>query len=146
MVRRFDVQYRGKKAVFIDDYAHHPAELKAAITSVKELYQGRKVTGVFQPHLFTRTRDFTSEFAQSLDLLDEIILLDIYPAREEPIPGITSESILKLMRNTNRRLCSKDELIEIIKKENIDVLITMGAGDIDRLVPNITKILTDRGL
>jgi len=146
VVRRFDVQYRGKKAVYIDDYAHHPAELKAAITSVKELYQGRKVTGVFQPHLFTRTRDFTSEFAQSLDLLDEVILLDIYPAREEPIPGVTSESILRLMQNTNRRLCSRDELKEIIKREDIDILITMGAGDIDRLVPVITKILTDRGL
>jgi len=146
VVRRFDVQYRGKKAVYIDDYAHHPAELKAAITSVKELYPGRKVIGVFQPHLFTRTRDFTYEFAQSLDLLDEIILLDIYPAREEPIPGITSESILKRMQNTNRKLCSKDELKEILKKEDIDILITMGAGDIDRLVPDITKILTDRGL
>lgn len=146
VVRRFDVQYRGKKAVYIDDYAHHPEELRAAITSVKDLYKGRKVTGVFQPHLFTRTRDFTKEFAQSLDLLDEIILLDIYPAREEPIPGVTSSSILNLMKNPNRRLCSKEALLEIVKKEDIDILMTMGAGDIDRLVPNIVEILTDRSL
>ncbi len=146
VVRRFDVQYRGKKAVYIDDYAHHPEELRAAITSVKDLYKGRKVTGVFQPHLFTRTRDFTKEFAQSLDLLDEIILLDIYPAREEPIPGVTSSSILNLMKNPNKRLCSKEQVKEIVKTEDIDILISMGAGDIDRLVPEIVKILTERNL
>jgi UDP-N-acetylmuramate--alanine ligase len=146
VVRRFDVQYRGKKAVYIDDYAHHPEELRAAITSVKDLYKGRKVTGVFQPHLFTRTRDFTKEFAQSLDLLDEIILLDIYPAREEPIPGVTSSSILNLIKNPNKRLCSKEQVKEIVKTEDIDILISMGAGDIDHLVPEIVKILTERNL
>jgi len=146
VVRRFDVQYRGRKAVYIDDYAHHPEELRAAITSVKDLYKARKVTGVFQPHLFTRTRDFTNEFAQSLDLLDEIILLDIYPAREEPIPGVTSSSILDLMKNPNKRLCSKEQVKEIVKTDDIDILISMGAGDIDRLVPEIVKILTKRNL
>jgi UDP-N-acetylmuramate--alanine ligase len=146
VVRRFDIQYRGKSAVYIDDYAHHPEELRAAITSVKDLYKGRKVTGIFQPHLFTRTRDFTYEFAQSLDLLDEVLLLDIYPAREEPIPGVTSASILNLMECPSKRLCSKEALLEIIKKDEIDILLSMGAGDIDRLVPEIVKILTDRKL
>jgi UDP-N-acetylmuramate--alanine ligase len=146
VVRRFDVQYRGKKTVYIDDYAHHPEELKAAITSVKDLFKGRKVTGIFQPHLFTRTRDFTMEFAQSLDLLDEVLLLDIYPAREEPIPGVTSASIFSLMKCPSKRLCSKDELLEIIKKDELDILVSMGAGDIDRLVPEIVNILTDRNL
>lgn len=146
VVRRFDVQYRGKKTVYIDDYAHHPEELRAAITSVKDLYKGRKVTGIFQPHLFTRTRDFTKEFAQSLDLLDEVLLLDIYPAREEPIPGVTSSSILDLMKNPSKRLCSKADLFEVVKNDNIDILMTMGAGDIDRLVPEFVNILTDRKL
>ncbi len=146
VVRRFDVQYRGKKVVYIDDYAHHPEELRAAITSVKDLYKDRKVTGIFQPHLFTRTRDFTKEFAQSLDLLDEVLLLDIYPAREEPIQGVTSTSILDLMKCPNKRLCSKERLIEIIRNDELDILISMGAGDIDRLVPEIVNILTDRKL
>ncbi len=146
VVRRFDVQYRGTKVVYIDDYAHHPEELRAAITSVKDLFKGRKVTGIFQPHLFSRTRDFTGEFAQSLDLLDEVLLLDIYPAREEPILGVTSASILNLMECPNKRLCSKEGVLEAIKKDNIDILISMGAGDIDRLVPEIVNILTDRML
>jgi len=146
VVRRFDVQYRGMKVVYIDDYAHHPEELRAAITSVKDLYKGRKVTGIFQPHLFTRTRDFTKEFAQSLDLLDEVLLLDIYPAREEPIQGVTSTSVLDLMKCPNKKLCSKEGLLEIIRNEELDILISMGAGDIDRLVPEIVNILTDRKL
>jgi len=146
VVRRFDVQYRGKKVVYIDDYAHHPEELRAAITSVKDLFKGRRVAGIFQPHLFTRTQDFTREFAQSLDLLDEVLLLDIYPAREEPIPGVTSTSILNLMDCPNKRLCSKEELLDVIKKDDFDILISMGAGDIDRLVPEIVNILTDRKL
>lgn len=146
VVRRFDVQYRGKKVIYIDDYAHHPEELRAAIISVREMYPGRKVAGIFQPHLFTRTRDFTWEFAQSLDLLDKVYLLDIYPAREEPIPGVTSNSILKLMECPDKGIYSKDDLLDKLKVDNIDILVSMGAGDIDKLVPKIVKILTDRGL
>lgn len=146
VVRRFDVRYRGNKAVYIDDYAHHPEELRAAITSVKEMFTGRKVSGIFQPHLFTRTRDFTKEFAQSLDLLDKIYLLDIYPAREEPIPGITSNSILNLMKCSDKKIYSKEELLNQIKTDDIDVIVSMGAGDIDKLVPEIVKILTKREL
>ncbi len=146
VVRRFDVQYRGTKAVYIDDYAHHPEELKATITSVQEMYPARRVAGIFQPHLFTRTRDFTKEFAQSLDLLDKVYLLDIYPAREKPIPGVTSESILSLMKCPDKRIYSKDDLLNQLKVDDIDILVTMGAGDIDRLVPKIVKILTDREL
>ena len=144
--RRFDVRYRGKKVVYIDDYAHHPEELRAAITSVKEMFPHRTVAGIFQPHLYTRTRDFMHEFAQSLDLLDRIYLLDIYPAREEPIPGVTSNSILGLMKNQNKSLLAKEELIERLKVDDLDILITMGAGDIDKMAPTIVKILEDRGL
>lgn len=146
VVRRFDIQYRGKRVVYIDDYAHHPEELRAAITSVREMFPGRKVSGIFQPHLFSRTRDFTEEFAQSLDLLDKVYLLEIYPAREEPIPGVTSNSILSLMKCPDKAIYSKEELINKIRIDDIDVLVTMGAGDIDKLVPEIAKILTDRGL
>jgi len=146
VVRRFDVQYRGKKVVYIDDYAHHPEELRAAITSVRELFPGRKVAGVFQPHLFTRTRDFMWEFAQSLDLLNKVYLLEVYPAREEPIQGVTSNSILNLMKCPDKGIYSKSELLSKIMVDNIDVLVTMGAGDIDTLVPEIVKILTDREL
>ena len=146
VVRRFDVRYRGNKVVYIDDYAHHPEELRAAITSVKEMFPVRKISGIFQPHLFTRTRDFTKEFAQSLDLLDKVYLLDIYPAREEPIPGITSNSILNLMECPDKKIYSKEELLNQIKTDDIDVIVSMGAGDIDKLVPEIEKILTNRQL
>jgi UDP-N-acetylmuramate--alanine ligase len=146
VVRRFDVQYRGKKAVYIDDYAHHPEELRAAIISVMEMYPDRRVAGIFQPHLFTRTRDFMREFAESLDILDKVYLLDIYPARELPIPGITSNSILKLMECPNKGIYTKEELISALKTDDIDILVTMGAGDIDKLVPEIVEILTSREL
>lgn len=144
VVRRFDVRYRGKKMIYIDDYAHHPEELRAAIVSVMEMYPDRKISGIFQPHLFTRTRDFMGEFAESLDILDRVYLLDIYPARELPIPGITSNSILRLMECSDKGVYSKEELINRLKVDDIDVLVTMGAGDIDKLVPEIVKILTDR--
>jgi len=144
VIRRFDVRYRGEKVVYIDDYAHHPEELRAAIISVMEMYPGRKVAGIFQPHLFTRTRDFMYEFAESLDILDKLYLLDIYPAREEPIPGITSNSILNLMKSADKRIYSKEELINSLKVDDLDVLVSMGAGDIDKLVPEIVKILTVR--
>ncbi|MFP4023754.1 MAG: UDP-N-acetylmuramate--L-alanine ligase [Thiohalospira sp.] len=138
--RRFDYQVNRKDFVYIDDYAHHPEELKASITSVKELFKDKKVTGIFQPHLYSRTRDFAQEFAQSLDLLDEIILLDIYPAREEPIPRVTSEIIFDKIKNPEKVLCTKNNVIEILKERKPEVLITLGAGDIDELVQPIKKM------
>jgi len=142
--RRFDFLIKTDKLVLIDDYAHHPQELAASITSVKELYPDRKVTGVFQPHLYTRTRDFAAEFAKSLSLLDELILLDIYPAREEPIDGVTSDVIFKDV-TCPKILCKKDELLSLLEKKNdIEVLLTIGAGDIDRLLVPIKEILEKR--
>lgn len=138
--RRFDYQIHRKDFVYIDDYAHHPEELKAAILSVKELFKDKKVTGIFQPHLYSRTRDFADEFAQSLDLLDEIILLDIYPAREEPIPEITSEIIFKKLKKSNKILCTKNNVLEILKERNPEVLLTLGAGDIDEIVKPIKEM------
>ena len=139
--RRFDFRLKKDDIVFIDDYAHHPEELKNCILSVKELYAGRKVTGIFQPHLYTRTRDFIDEFAQSLSLLDELILLDIYPAREEPIPGITSQVIFDKVTISNKTLCTKDQLLDIMETGDYDVVLTLGAGDIDRLVEPVQKML-----
>lgn len=139
--RRFDFRIKTDKLVFIDDYAHHPEELTASITSVKELYPHRKLTGVFQPHLYTRTRDFVDQFAESLSLLDELILLDIYPAREEPIKGVTSRIIFDKV-TCPKTLCTKDQLLDILgEKQDIDVLLTMGAGDIDQLLNPIKEIL-----
>lgn len=138
--RRFDFQLKGD-IVLIDDYAHHPAELKASILSVKELYEGRKVTGIFQPHLYSRTKDFVDEFAESLSLLDELILLDIYPARELPIEGVTSQLILDKVTIEKKTLCSKDDLTEYMKGKTYDVVLMLGAGDIDRLVVPLRKLL-----
>lgn len=132
--RRFDYHIKTDALVFIDDYAHHPAELKAAISSAKELYPHKKITGIFQPHLYSRTRDFADEFAESLDLLDECILLDIYPARELPIAGIDSNLLVRKMKSGSKMVCSKKDLVKEISNRNIEILITMGAGDIDTLV------------
>jgi UDP-N-acetylmuramate--alanine ligase len=140
--RRFDIQVNTAKCAYIDDYAHHPEELKASITSVKQMFAGRKILGIFQPHLYTRTRDFAAGFAESLSLLDELILLDIYPARELPIEGVTSEIIFDKVQIANKTICSKEELMNLLANRNIDVLITLGAGDIDRFVEPITKLLT----
>ena len=142
--RRFDVRFRDEKTIFIDDYAHHPQELWAAITSVRELFPKKRITGVFQPHLFTRTRDFAEDFARSLDLLDEVVLLEIYPARELPIEGISSQTIKNLMRNQQVTICPKERLVETLHSMNPEVLITMGAGDIDRLVNPIAEMLKTR--
>lgn len=139
--RRFDFYIKRDDLVLIDDYAHHPEELKASILSVKELYAGKKITGIFQPHLYTRTRDFASEFAKSLSYLDELILLDIYPAREEPIPGITSRVIFDKVTIPDKKLCSKDELPGIVASEKFEVVLMVGAGDIDRLVLPVKQIL-----
>jgi UDP-N-acetylmuramate--alanine ligase len=142
--RRFDFQVKKEHIVYIDDYAHHPQELRSSILSVKELYKGRKVTGVFQPHLYTRTRDFADDFASALSLLDKLILLDIYPAREDPIPGITSEMIFDKVTIRDKKLCRKEALMELLEKEALDVLVTLGAGDIDRFVEPIRKMLNEK--
>ncbi|MCR4701252.1 MAG: UDP-N-acetylmuramate--L-alanine ligase [Bacteroidaceae bacterium] len=143
--RRFDFKIKNDKIVFLSDYAHHPAEIKQSALSIKELYKDRKVTALFQPHLYTRTRDFYKDFASSLSLLDEVILVDIYPAREQPIPGVTSELIYNNLRpGIKKRMCHRDEIIDIIKNNEFDVLISLGAGDIENLVPEITEILSKR--
>ena len=135
--RRFDIRINQNNLVYIDDYAHHPEELNACIGSARAMFPERKLTGIFQPHLFTRTRDFANEFAKSLSMLDEILLLPIYPARELPIPGITSKMLLSLIDHENKRLVQKDEILGIFAGKKIEVLLTMGAGDIDTLVDPI---------
>lgn len=139
--RRFDFYIKRDDVVLIDDYAHHPEELKASILSVKELYAGRKLTGIFQPHLYSRTRDFADDFAKSLSLLDELILLDIYPAREEPIPGVTSQIIFDKVTVSNKILCTKDQLLDVMEKGTYDIVLMVGAGNIDRLVESVKRIL-----
>lgn len=141
--RRFDFHLKKENIVLIDDYAHHPAELKASIQSVKELYAGRKITGVFQPHLYTRTRDFAADFAESLSLLDELILLDIYPAREEPIPGVTSQIIFDAVTIPNKKMVRKEDLLNRIAAEvnNLEVVLMVGAGNIEQLVEPVKHIL-----
>ncbi len=138
--RRFEFILRTPELVFIDDYAHHPAELEAAISAARMLYPDRKITGIFQPHLYTRTRDFAPDFATALDQLDECILLEIYPAREEPIPGVTSAIIADRMKNTNVSMTTKAGLLNLLKTKELDVLMTMGAGDVDTLIEPIKKI------
>lgn len=138
--RRFDFQVIKKDLVYIDDYGHHPKEIEATVTSVRALYPGRKITGIFQPHLYSRTRDFADQFAESLGLLDELILLDIYPAREQPIPGVTPEMILNKVPLQNKMLCSDEQLLDELRKRNINILITIGAGDIDRFVEPIKQL------
>jgi len=139
--RRFEYIVKSPEHIYIDDYAHHPEELRAAINSVKKLYPDRKLVTIFQPHLFTRTRDFVDGFAEVLDMTDELILLDIYPARELPIEGVNSEMILNLMKLTNKRKLSKQDAIEAIKNEKPALLLTVGAGDIDQLVEPLKNVL-----
>ena len=126
--------------VFIDDYAHHPSELKVAIDAARTLFPERKLTGIFQPHLYSRTRDFVDGFAAELDKLDEIILMDIYPARELPIEGVTSESIFNRMKNPNKKLVTKETLMDTLKEYKPEILMTLGAGDIDTFVPKIKEL------
>lgn len=139
--RRFDFRIKTSQMVYIDDYAHHPEELRATISSAKRIYPGKKITGIFQPHLFSRTRDFADEFAKSLSLLDEVILLEIYPAREKPIEGINAAMLLNKIDGSSKRLLSKSELLEFLKINRPEVLLTMGAGDIDTLVEPIEELL-----
>ena len=144
VVRRFDYRIVTENLIFIDDYAHHPDEIKVTVDAVKKLYPGKRITGVFQPHLFSRTKDFADGFAESLEKLDEIILLDIYPAREKPVEGVTSEIILEKIKTGNKRLIKKEELTEYLKNNRPEVLLTIGAGDIGLMLNEIEKVLTDR--
>lgn len=141
--RRFDIQVRKPGCVYIDDYAHHPEEIKAALSSIRRAYPSSKLTAVFQPHLYTRTRDFAPEFAQALSLADKVILLDIYPARELPIPGVTSEIIFKDI-TSEKVLIRREELMGYLQNEPVEVLVTLGAGDIDRFVGEIAEMLDKR--
>jgi UDP-N-acetylmuramate--alanine ligase len=138
--RRFDYVLNTGNFVFIDDYAHHPREIEATVRSVRALYPGKRITGIFQPHLYSRTRDLAVEFARSLSLLDELILLEIYPAREKPLKGVSAESILRHVTIADKIICSKQELADKLKGKKTDILITMGAGDIDRLIDPIKNI------
>lgn len=143
--RRFDFKIKNDKIVFLNDYAHHPAEIRQSVISIRELYKDKKITAVFQPHLYTRTRDFYKEFANSLSLLDEVILIDIYPAREVPIPGVTSELIYDNLRDgIEKTMCHKEDILKILENQNIEILITLGAGDIDSYVPEIQKLLNSK--
>ena len=139
--RRFEWIVDGEK-VYIDDYAHHPTELKMAIGAARMMFPGKKLMGIFQPHLFTRTRDFADGFAEELSKLDELLLMDIYPAREEPIEGVNAEMLLSKMNHANARIVSREEILDAVQKGNFDVVMTLGAGNIDTLVPQIQKILT----
>ncbi|NOX86985.1 MAG: UDP-N-acetylmuramate--L-alanine ligase [Chlorobi bacterium] len=142
--RRFDFRIRTGQTVFIDDYAHHPEEIRATIRAVRSVYPDKKVTVVFQPHLFSRTRDFAGEFAGSLEVADEIILLPVYPAREKPIPGIDSSIILDRINNPDKKLFSTEQLLKYLKRKKPELLLTLGAGDIGMIVPEIEKILRKR--
>lgn len=139
--RRFDIHLKNENFVLIDDYAHHPEELRATILSVRDIYKDRILTGIFQPHLYSRTNDFAEDFAKSLDLLDEIVLLDIYPARELPMEGVTSDLIFKQIKNTNKRLCAKSDLKNLALSFKPGIVIMMGAGDIDTLVEPVKEQL-----
>ena len=143
--RRFDFKIKTDKLVFLSDYAHHPKEIFQSARSIRELYRNRKITAIFQPHLYTRTRDFYKEFADALSQLDEVILTNIYPAREEPIPGVTSQLIYdNLATGVKKQMIQKDEVLDLIKSREFDVLIILGAGDLDNYVPEITKLLNNK--
>lgn len=142
--RRFDIHLNTPCCSYIDDYAHHPKELESAISSIRDIFPGRRLTAVFQPHLYTRTRDFADEFASALSKVDKLILLDIYPAREEPLPGITSSIIYDKVTAPEKVLLAKEELMPYLGREDIDILATFGAGDIDRFCSPITAMLEER--
>ncbi|HAS57199.1 MAG TPA: UDP-N-acetylmuramate--L-alanine ligase, partial [Algoriphagus sp.] len=137
--RRFEIHVNEGGLVFIDDYAHHPEEIRACLSSVIAMFPGKKVTVVFQPHLYTRTRDFAPGFSESLSLADEVILLDIYPARELPIEGVNSEMLLEGIQSQKKQVLAKTDLTAYLRSTNPEVLVTLGAGDIDRLVPEIAN-------
>ncbi len=140
--RRFDIRVRNKKHIYIDDYAHHPEEIKSCLSAIKASFPSKRVTVVFQPHLFTRTRDFMEDFARSLAMADSLILLDIYPAREKPIEGVTSQALLEKVAIADKRLCSKDHLLATVEQLHPELLVTVGAGDIDRFVEPLEKMIS----
>ncbi len=143
--RRFDFKIKNEKVVYLSDYAHHPSEIKQSIISVRDLYNDKKITGIFQPHLYTRTRDFYKDFADSLSLLDEVILLDIYPARELPIPGVTSKLIFdNISEGVEKSMCTKENMLSVLKDKKIEVLITLGAGDIEDYTTDIQNLLKNK--
>ena len=142
--RRFDLQVKKPGCVYIDDYAHHPEEISAALSSIRNSYPDMKMTAIFQPHLYTRTRDFAPEFAEALSKADKLILLDIYPARELPIPGVTSEIIFKDVTCAEKVLLQRSELMDYLQNEELELAVTIGAGDIDRFVGEIAKMLENR--
>ena len=143
--RRFDFKIKSDKLVFLSDYAHHPKEIYQSAKSIRELYKDRHITAIFQPHLYTRTRDFYRDFADALSQLDEVILTDIYPAREEPIEGVSSQLIYdNLKPGVKKQLISKDQVLNLVKERSFDVLIVLGAGDLDNMVPQMAKILNEK--
>lgn len=143
--RRFDFKIKNDRIVFLSDYAHHPKEIFQSVSSIRELYKDKKITAIFQPHLYTRTRDFYKDFANSLSLLDEVVLCDIYPAREQPIPGVTSKLIYdNLKPGVKKEMIHKEEVLDFVSNHRFEVLIVLGAGDLDNYVPQIAKILEKR--
>ena len=143
--RRFDFKVKNDRHVFLSDYAHHPKEIFQSAKSMRELYHDRKITAIFQPHLYTRTRDFYKEFAEALSQLDEVVLCDIYPAREKPIPGVTSKLIYdNLKPGVEKRMIHKEDVIDFVKSRDFDVLIVLGAGDLDNYVPQMAKIIESK--
>ena len=145
--RRFDFHIKEENLVLLSDYAHHPDEVRACARSIKELYRDKKVTALFQPHLYSRTADFYREFAESLSLFDKVILVDIYPAREKPMPGVTSKLIFDCLdENVEKMMCSRADVLKVIEEEknNVEVLVSLGAGDIENEVPRMKEILLDR--
>ncbi len=137
--RRFDYQIKTPKLIYIDDYAHHPEEIRAFVNAIKELYPEKEITGIFQPHLFSRTQDFMEGFAKSLSLLDNLILLDIYPAREKPIEGVSSEALLQKVTSKYKTICPKDKVIDLLQELHPEIILTIGAGDIDQLIEPIVN-------
>ncbi len=143
--RRFDFHFRNKHIAYLSDYAHHPEEIRQSIQSIREVYPGKRIVGIFQPHLYTRTRDFYHEFADALSLLDEVILTEIYPARELPIPGISSQLILENLRpNVDKRIIRKADVLDVVRTTPFDVLITLGAGDLDNYADDIARIVESK--
>lgn len=142
--RRFDIRVRDGKNIYVDDYAHHPEEIKAALTTARKVFPDKELTVVFQPHLFTRTRDFMDGFAESLSIADRVILLDIYPARELPIDGVTSAALLAKITSPKKMLSSKENLVSVVKDIDPELIMTMGAGDVDRFVPVFEELFTKK--
>ena len=140
--RRFDFHVRRDDMVYLSDYGHHPEEVRKSLNSIRMLYEGRRIKVIFQPHLYTRTRDFYKDFADALSLVDDVVLVDIYPAREKPIEGVTSELIARHLRpGVKCELCRKEDVLDIVRRKDFDVLVTLGAGDLDNYADDITEIL-----